>query len=496
MPSRTFPEFSDELDEPVGISASQIRKVAIIGGGASGAILLDSLLQENHFDEIVLFERRPVLGGVWVLDEHPISTPNEVVKAGAISSEIDPPLENPFHEHTATDKIRRLSPDQERFEQTPAYSDMATNVIENMMTFSDKKEWIAGEKNKYVDRAVVQDYIHHYITKHKDKKNVRVVTSTTVEDVEKVHKDASIPYDFKLTLRHKLQDGTDEWYQEKFDAVVVSVGHYHIPFIPLIEGLREVQEQFPEVVHHAKFFRGPEPYKDKTIVVVGSRALGADLTKLTADTATEVYQLIRNETNVKRVTKKPNVKFKPVISRYEITDSGFKVVFGDDSELHNPDHVVYATGYQFSFPFLNRAYGDISKEGVILPTLYQHTFLLNEPLIALVGVPVDGISFRVFEYQAVLVARYLTGKIILPTRREQQKWIDKLLEEKGQTRAYHTIGVQGAPEYVQSITTLGATKAPIVGREFPPLTEDELAEYKAAGLKLAEFWDEPRHIFN
>lgn len=489
MPSRTLPDSVT----PVSLSSSQIKKIAIIGGGASGAIALDSLVQENHFEEIVLFERRDVLGGVWVLDENPIETPNDIIKAGATSVEIDPPLANPFHEDENLDTIRKLAPNQERFEQTPAYRGMATNIIEKMMTFSDENHWIPDSTNKYVDRGDVRDYIDRYISRNLNRQNVRIVTGTAVEDVEKVHKEAEIPYLFNLTLRHRLEDGTDEWYREKFDAIVVTVGHYHIPFIPGIEGLREIQEKYPGVIQHAKFFRDLLSYKDKTVIVVGSRALGADLTKFTADTATRVYQLIRNDATT-RLTKRTNVEFKPVVEKYELLSSGFKVIFKDGTEVVNPDNVVYATGYQFLFPFLNRIYGDVTEKGVIVPGLYQHTFLVNEPLVALVGVPTDAISFRAFEFQAILVARYLTGKIALPTREEQQKWIDDRFETKGLTRAYHTIGGLDSLEYLRTLVLLGRVKdsAINVGREFPQITEEDVAEYRAAGMKLAEFWDEPR----
>lgn len=43
----------------------QIKKIAVIGAGASGAIALDSLVREQAFDTIKVFERREKAGGVW-----------------------------------------------------------------------------------------------------------------------------------------------------------------------------------------------------------------------------------------------------------------------------------------------------------------------------------------------------------------------------------------------------------------------------------------------
>lgn len=491
MPSRSTPS----LDTTTRVSVPLVRKVAIIGGGASGAITLDSLVQENAFDEIVLFERRNVLGGVWVLDSNPPPA-SDLIKAGALGNELDPPLENPFRSGNVGKTVRQFPPDQERFEATPAYEGMATNIIENMMTFSDQKLWVEGAENKYVDRSAVREYIEKYIARNKDKDNVRLVLSTTVEDVEKVprHGEGELSGEpshlFRITLRQRLEDGTDLWSQEIFDALIVTVGHYHVPFIPNIAGLREVQTKFPGVVRHAKFFRNADDFESKTVVVIGSRSLGSDVTKFAAAKAKAVHQLIRNLEGTRRFSKRDNVHVKPVVEKYEITDDGFDVIFSDGSVVRSPDYVVYATGYQFLYPFLVREYGQVAKDGVIVPDLYQHTFLINEPLITFVGVPIDSISFRAFEYQAIVVARYLSGRISIPAREEQQRWLDARYEEKGLTRAYHTIGAVDALDFMTGLAKLGHSDGH--GRQFPVLTAGEVEEYVAAALKLAELWDEPR----
>lgn len=494
MPTRAYSDFSFGPEDPVAVK--NVKKVAIIGGGASGAITLDSLVAENTFDEIVLYERRDVLGGIWVLDLDPIKTPADIVKPGRLSRDIDPPLKNPFADGYTDSRIRSLWTKQERFEQTPAYDGMATNIIEKLMTFSDQKQWLPEGNNKYVDRSAVRDYIDRYISRNKDKENVKLVLGTTVEDLEKVapRADSDLPYLFKLTLRRRLQDGTDEWFQNTFDAVIVTVGHYHIPFIPEVPGLREFQEERPHAIQHAKFFRNAVPYTNKTVLVIGSRALGADLTKFSADTAVEVYQLIRNVEGTRRFSRKSNVTFKPIVTRYEKTDKGFNAVFSDGTVLENPDVVVYATGYQFLYPFLVRSLGDITLDGRIVPDLYQHTFLVKDPLITFVGVPTDAISFRAFEYQAILTARYLAGKVSLPPVSEQRKWLEDRFNEKGATRAYHTIGALDALDYVKTLLELGTIKDVSIapGREFPELSIDEIEEYTAAGAILREFWDAPR----
>lgn len=496
MPSRTY---SDA--EPVNIDKDQIESIAIIGGGASGAIVLDSLLKEGHFKSISLFERRSELGGVWNLDKDTIETPNNILKPGYTHVKTDPQLANPF-EGSSDEKLVIPKTTQERFVKTPSYLGIKTNIIEKMMTYSDSNHWdVPGvsdpEQKKYVDGLIVQKYIDAYIRRNENHETVKLNFNTTVEDVERVPKPGKrFPYQFKLTLRQHLDESQDIWYQQVFDSVVISVGHYNVPFIPFVKGLETIQEKFPKVVEHAKFYRNNSKYQDKKVVIIGSRASGADLSKFIADTASEVYQSIRNQVKVGKLSLKPNIISKPVIKEYQLTDNGFKVIFEDDTELENPDYVIYATGYQFSFPFLNRLFEkdnvELTKEGIIIPNLYQHTFLINEPLLNFVGVPIDGISFRVFEYQTILLVRYLAGKISLPTRKEQDEWIKERYNNKGVSRAYHTIGVDDAFTYLNGLVSLGKVKdeSQITGRHFPVLTKEDVEIYKQAGETLRKFWDE------
>ncbi|KAK6464746.1 flavin-containing monooxygenase [Scheffersomyces coipomensis] len=506
MPSIAL-EHLDNYDDPIQLSSDQISTIAIIGGGASGAIALDSLLKEkpSNFSKITLFERRKVLGGVWALDEKTIETPNQIIKSGLTSIVTDPQLVNPFHSKSSSSKSEKFiitnKTTQERFEETPSYANIKTNIIEKMMTYSDTNRWeVPGvedpEQRKYVDGLIVQKYIDKYISRNLSNDKVQLFTNSTIEDVERIpseHK--QIPYKFRLTIRSNLNQDQDIWYQEEFDSVIIATGHYHVPFIPYVKGLNILQEQFPKVIQHAKFYLDPKPYKDEKVLIIGSRASGADLSKFIADEAIEVYQSIRNLENTKKLSKKANIITKPIIKEYVILpdNSGFKVLFDDDSELINPDHIIYATGYEFSFPFLNRLTNNqIVEDGRIIPHAYQHTFLINEPLITFVGVPIDGISFRVFEYQAITVSRYLSGKIALPSRTDQKQWITNRLNEKGITRAYHTIGVVDAQEYLSGLVKLGEINQEKLnqGRQYPVLTVQDILDYRSAGELLRKFWDE------
>lgn len=44
---------------------SKVRRVAVVGAGPSGAIATDSLVKEQSFDTIRVFDRRAGVGGTW-----------------------------------------------------------------------------------------------------------------------------------------------------------------------------------------------------------------------------------------------------------------------------------------------------------------------------------------------------------------------------------------------------------------------------------------------
>lgn len=47
------------------MSQKGVKSVAIIGAGPAGAIALHTLVQEQSFDVIRVFDRKSQLGGIW-----------------------------------------------------------------------------------------------------------------------------------------------------------------------------------------------------------------------------------------------------------------------------------------------------------------------------------------------------------------------------------------------------------------------------------------------
>lgn len=99
------------------------------------------------------------------------------------------------------------------------------------------------------------------------------------------------------------------------------------------------------------------------------------------------------------IIHKPNVK--------EL--KGDKVLFEDGSEEY-VDIIIYATGYDVSFPFIENSLLNW-KDNVSVPHLYLHIFHPEYDNIFVIGmVHPLGAHWTVFEYQSQLVAGYIKAK--------------------------------------------------------------------------------------
>ncbi|ODQ78796.1 hypothetical protein BABINDRAFT_162476 [Babjeviella inositovora NRRL Y-12698] len=469
--------------ETVKIPRGQVRRVAIIGGGASGAVTLDAFIKERAFDEIHLFERRSVAGGVWVLDEH-IDQKQIVgrVAPGAKPEVLDPPLPIPVLQEGQS--LVKTPSSQFRFRETPSYEGIRTNIPEVFMTYSDRPRWShldQPEVDTLTTRDVVQSYVADYINKNEGDKTHEIFYNTTVEKLTK----KGLKYE--LDIRTEVPGSDFEtWKKSTYDAVVVATGHYSIPKIPDVPGLQKVYERFPEKLEHAKFYRNLDKYHNKKVLLIGSRASGVDLGHQISKVSSQVTVSTRSlERSILQPTPSSLFQIKPIIERYSVVEDRITAHFSDGTVLEDPDYIIYGTGYYFSYPFLKQQYPDFVAQpsNEYLPFSFQHTFYVHDPLIATVGVPIDSISFRAFEYQAVLISRFYSGKAELPSLQDQLRWcLARVIKVSGERpdsieRGVHTIGIVEAVSYRDELTALGGGVSPIgSGKAFPVFGEAETTE--------------------
>ncbi|PLB45803.1 putative dimethylaniline monooxygenase [Aspergillus steynii IBT 23096] len=407
------------------------RRVAVIGTGPSGLSAVKALSDENVFDTIRVFERRDQVGGLWHYDPTPDPFPDPRASL-PIRNEIPsklPQFTGPVPEDTTA--------------RTAIYDTLDSNVGAAAMAFTHTafppvnsalsiKQF--GHNNPSRPFRVVAGYLEDLFREYLP----LVSFNTTVERVEKQGSK------WTLTLRKsdQLYRGVprDYWWQEHFDAVVVASGHYNVPLIPDIPGLDAAYQAHPGNFEHSKAFRSQNDYVEKKVVVVGGNISSADI-------VADLHRVVKgplylsqrgyNEA-LESVWNIPGVEKKPTISKIEATPSSITVKFSDGSTVPDVDKIIFATGYKLSYPFLTP---DPVTPNNRVAGFYKHVFKIGDPSLALVGQVRAAISFRVYEYQAVAVARYFAGTNAkdLPSEKEQDLWELEHLKYKGPTALFHEI---------------------------------------------------------
>jgi hypothetical protein len=98
------------------------------------------------------------------------------------------------------------------------------------------------------------------------------------------------------------------------------------------------------------------------------------------------------------------------------------------------------------------------------------------------------ISFRVYEYQAVAVARFFAGRATLPGVAEQKDWELKRLAYKGPTNSFHEIKPDFA-EYFNWLRRFAGRPAEGTRGYELPAWEDKWGELGFAVLALKDaYW--------
>ena len=267
---------------------------------------------------------------------------------------------------------------------------------------------------------------------------------------------------------------TSDGATRRYRHVLIGNGHHSAPKIPDLPG------EFTGESWHAHEYRSPEGLKGKRVLVLGVGNSGMDLaceasrvaattflatrhgvhvipkyalgrpvdqwnSPLTAYLPFEVERLLY-EGIIRIATGRPqdrglpkpdhrllsahptvsaelydrvghgDIVMKPNIERLD----GDKAEFVDGS-VEDIDVLIYATGYQIEFPFLDRDVFD--PAGNRMP-LYERVVPPHLPGLWFIGfIQTVGSSIPLFEYQAEWVGDLITGACVLPDTGEMEQWI-------------------------------------------------------------------------
>lgn len=213
------------------------------------------LLAERAFSRVNIFEQRSNVGGLWNYTR----CDADVVRSQTV------PQTSP---HTALPRpLRRhgFKEDGTSF-LSPLYDRLETNIPRGLMGFSDL-DWPE-------DRPLfpTHDQVLEYVEAYGEELKHLVSFSTQVVDVRQGDDGR-----WRVKTQRVLLEADSPVTEESFDAVAVASGHFDVPYIPPVPGIEAWNKAYPDVVSHSKFYRKPEDYKDKKVIVVGNSASGGDI---------------------------------------------------------------------------------------------------------------------------------------------------------------------------------------------------------------------------
>ncbi|KAL5320927.1 hypothetical protein ACEPPN_011737 [Leptodophora sp. 'Broadleaf-Isolate-01'] len=467
-----------------------IKSVAVIGAGPAGAIAVDALAQEKAFDTIRVFERREKAGGCWIADpEGHVQQYPDFDRIASRTPDVTLPIPSKLPTKTPHNT-------QYRFSETSIYPTLETNIDAFAMSFSQEpfpeERTELNIKRHGVDSPfrhwkAVEGYLQNLLNRNGYQD--LVTYNATVELVRKDQERGK----WVLTLRQPLENGEeDRWWTEEFDAVVVAPGHYTVPFIPHTPGLAELARDFPGVVEHSKAWREPEKYRGKRTVVVGASISGPDISHALADiTEAPLNCVVRGKYHpyfFDYAFQHPNILRRPPITHITSNRSTNErtVHFEDGTKLENVEHIIFGTGYSWTLHFLPTLASTIRNNR--LPNLYQHIFWNSDPTLCFVGAIAAGFTFKVFEWQAVLAARFLAGRITLPPVEEQIKWEEDRIAYKGDGVPFSAL-YPDFEEYFEKVRRMaGEPTEDGRGRRLPRFEKWWREDFDKAHLKRIEMW--------
>ncbi|KKY34504.1 putative thiol-specific monooxygenase [Diaporthe ampelina] len=464
-----------------------IKSVAVIGAGISGVSSAAHLIR--HGFEVVVFERSSVTGGVWHFDPRP---------------DRDPEYPSTEANHTPDGAVKSKESCEARGEDDiallhappgPCYEGLMNNVPTTMMR-TTLLQWPEGTPDH-----VTHHEIETYVQRLSQETGAHDVTLFDTRVEEAVKNASTGKWDVRTKTLLKQGDGKYSFQNKDwtFDAVVVAAGHYHVPLIPEVPGLAEWKSKYPDRVRHSKSYRYPHHYRDQNVLLIGAGVSSLDIAKELDGLANKTYQSSRGgifdldksflPPNSERVAGLKSFKLdegKSVSSGSETPGAPIPgtVHLTDGRVLQDIHHVIIASGYQTTYPFLTGLESDsiaahdadesiiitadkcithnlhkdivstialcLSLSGTIYTDFSFPQFYMPDPTLTFVGVPYYTSTFSMFEFQAEVVARVYAGLATLPSA-ETMRSEYAARKAKGETgKAFHSL-IRNQVPYMEDI---------------------------------------------
>ncbi|CAG5075607.1 Similar to At1g12200: Flavin-containing monooxygenase FMO GS-OX-like 2 (Arabidopsis thaliana) [Cotesia congregata] len=375
-------------------------KICVIGAGAAGLCAIRHLSNDLISFEPAVFEQSEVIGGTWVYSEK-------------TQADLGHPIHSSMYKNLRTNLPLQLMnfPDFQRMDQTEP--SCGTHEQIQKKSFKEKlfnEGPVNGNHRRRcktfkqgLDAAVQRCLINsnHRRRYEAFKRRLDPAFNMKIINVEPILKEEDWrKTEWKVTIKNLKTDLVEE---NNFDAVLICNGHYSEPKIPKISGI----ETFSGDVMHSHDYRCPEKYTGKTVIILGAGPSGIDIGIEITGYATHVY-LSHN-----------GPRFSSALPQNMTEITRVKFVNGNEFHLTDAttvvaDDLLYCTGYNFSFPFLDETC-HIKVDNDHVNTLFNHLINIKHPKMAFVGIPFKVIPFPMFHIQVQYFLKLLRGQVTLPS---------------------------------------------------------------------------------
>ena len=403
------------------------KKVCIIGAGASGLCAARHIIKIN--DEAsatklipVIFEKNNAVGGTWIY----------------------------------TDETSEL-------EHSSMYKNLYTNLPKECMAFPDYP--FPSSENSYLHHTQVRQYLENYSNHFNLQKCIKFRTEVLhvkpiKQNGHQTNSSVKRRDERWLVTSKNLDTGIIE--TNEFVGVVVSNGHYSVPYYPDISGL---ENNFKGTLSHSHTYREPEAFRNKVVLVLGASNSGQDIGMEITEVAKSVIMSSNNPP-----LSSPLPKNMIQVLGISHCNGPKSFIMRDEKVVKDVDILLLCTGYKYEYPFLHESCDISVLARMMIKPLYKHVININHPTMCFIGTCSTINPFPQFNLQAQLYVRYLAGLIELPSKEEMMEELNNELEvmknDEKPLRHFHKLGmnqfaynkdiasianVDDVPSYVESL---------------------------------------------
>ncbi|XP_049877786.1 senecionine N-oxygenase-like isoform X3 [Pectinophora gossypiella] len=244
-------------------------------------------------------------------------------------------------------------------------------------------------------------------------------------------------------VKHKYLP-TEEEFEDEFDYIIIGTGHHSKPNMPNIPG----ESNFKGKIIHSHNYREPDVYKNRRVLIVGAGPSGMDISlDIAAVSKTLVHS---HHSKIKFNTPYPdNYIKKPDVKEFNETGAVF-----EDGTYEKLDDVIYCTGFQYDYPFLDKSCELTLTPRSVVP-LYKYMVNIHQPSMIFMGLVVRACLVVAIDAQARYATALVKGNFTLPSKEDMlDDWQKKAdaVRSKGRPLSDIHLLAQNEDQYYAALT--------------------------------------------